>query len=341
MEKTINYLVKNKISFAAYSLPNSSDVYLIVDEQKNTKAGFVIQEFDTAIQEFVIGKDVFLKNEEIQIQEVTHLKQGISRQNDSAEIKIFNQKEYQDYISLVIEKCNKGEFKKAVPARIISHNKPTNFDIGTYFLKLIKAYKNTFVNLYYHPACGLWIGATPELLVKEKIANTYETYSLAGTKLTSEKRNWTAKETEEQQIVTDYIVNRLKCNNCKQIELGEVKTIQAGTIEHLKTEIKFSTTENIETIAKLLHPTPAVCGIPLKNSFDLIKEIEGNQRKNYTGFIGLNSSKNQELYVNLRCMQVLENNFLVYVGAGVTKDSIPEKEWFETKNKSMTLLKMV
>lgn len=341
MQKTLNYLIENKILFAIYSLPNSSDIYLIVDEQKNTQTGFVIQEFDISNKEIIIGKDIFLKNEEIQIERINHLKNTISKQNDISEIKIFNQKEYEDYVSLVVEKCKNGEFKKAVPARIIAHSKPSNFDIGAYFLKLVKAYKNAFVNLYFHPTCGLWIGATPELLVKEVRSNLFETYSLAGTKLISKQRDWTVKEIEEQQIVTNYIVDALECNHCDKITTGVVKNIQAGLIEHLKTEIQFSSLEDIESIAKVLHPTPAVCGMPLKNSFDLIKEVEGNQRKNYTGFIGLNIADNQQLYVNLRCMQILEDNLLVYVGAGVTKDSVPEKEWFETENKSMTLLKML
>jgi isochorismate synthase len=341
MLKTLNYLVENKISFAAYSLPNSSDIYLIVDEQKNTKTGFVMQEFDSSNQEVIIGKDIFLKNEEIQIQAVNHLKQAVSEQAVFAEIKIFNQKEYEAYVALVVEKCKDGTFKKAVPARIISRDKPANFNMGAYFLSLVKAYENAFVNLYFHPSCGLWIGATPELLVKENKENTYETYSLAGTKLISKNRHWTVKEVEEQQIVTDYIAEALQYNNCKEIVVGKAKNIQAGLIEHLKSEITFSSQESIERIAKLLHPTPAVCGMPLKNSFDFIKEVEGSQRKNYTGFIGLNFANNQQLFVNLRCMQILKNNFLVYVGAGVTKDSIPENEWFETENKSMTLLKML
>lgn len=341
MQKTLNYLVENKISFAAYSLPNSSDVFLIVDENKNTKTGFVIQTFDTSIKEIIIGNDIFLKNEEIQVSKVSHLKQVDFSKENEIETKIFNQKEYEDYVSLVVEKCTSGALKKAVPARIISKNKPTNFNIGAYFLKLVKTYENAFVNMYFHPTCGLWIGATPELLVKESSLNTFETYSLAGTKLKSKNRNWTAKEIEEQQIVTDYIANTLKVNHCEEIEVSKAKTIQAGQIEHLKSEIRFSSSESIEKIAKILHPTPAVCGMPLKNSYDLIKEIEGNQRSNYTGFIGLNVSDAQELYVNLRCMQVLENSFLVYVGAGVTKDSIPEKEWFETENKSRTLLNLL
>jgi isochorismate synthase len=31
----------------------------------------------------------------------------------------------------------------------------------------------------------------------------------------------------------------------------------------------------------------------------------------------------------------------IYVGCGITKDSIPEKEWIETVNKSMTIRKIL
>ena len=40
-------------------------------------------------------------------------------------------------------------------------------------------------------------------------------------------------------------------------------------------------------------------------------------------------------------MQVLENSFYVYVGAGVIKNSDPEKEWIETENKAQTLLSLL
>ena len=38
-------------------------------------------------------------------------------------------------------------------------------------------------------------------------------------------------------------------------------------------------------------------------------------------------------------MQVLSNEISVYVGCGITVDSIPEKEWKETEAKSEVMLK--
>ena len=36
-------------------------------------------------------------------------------------------------------------------------------------------------------------------------------------------------------------------------------------------------------------------------------------------------------------MQIVENMAQIYVGCGITKDSITEKEFLETVNKSMTM----
>lgn len=342
IQKTINYLIENNIHFAIYSLPNNTDIYLNVDEQKQTETGFVIQDFDSSNKENVIGNDIFLKNEEISISKINHItKLPKSKENNNDNLALLNKKEYEAYVSLIVNKCKLGTLKKAVPARIKKHVMPKGFDLGNYFLKLVSEYKNAFVNLYYHKNCGLWIGATPELLVKEISSNAYETYSLAGTKVISENRKWSNKEIEEQQIVTDYIVNSLKDKNCKIEEISKACNIKAGMIEHLKSTIQFTTKKTFQEVAKLLHPTPAVCGMPLKKSFDLIKKIENNQRENYTGYVGLNIENKSQFYVNLRCMQIFKKHFKIHIGAGVTKDSNPEKEWFETENKSLTLLNLL
>ena len=51
--------------------------------------------------------------------------------------------------------------------------------------------------------------------------------------------------------------------------------------------------------------------------------------------------KSTELFVNLRCLQVVDKKAIVYVGGGVTRDSDPESEWEETVNKSRTILKVL
>ena len=48
-----------------------------------------------------------------------------------------------------------------------------------------------------------------------------------------------------------------------------------------------------------------------------------------------------DLFVNLRCMKVENKEVQIFVGCGITKDSIPENEFFETVNKSMTMLKIL
>ena len=40
-------------------------------------------------------------------------------------------------------------------------------------------------------------------------------------------------------------------------------------------------------------------------------------------------------------MQVLEDSAILYAGAGVTLDSVPEQEWNETEMKFNTLLSVI
>jgi isochorismate synthase len=55
----------------------------------------------------------------------------------------------------------------------------------------------------------------------------------------------------------------------------------------------------------------------------------------------VNFHRDTHVFVNLRCMQVLEKSAILYAGAGVTLDSVPEQEWIETEMKFNTLLSVV
>ena len=136
------------------------------------------------------------------------------------------------------------------------------------------------------------------------------------------------KEIDEQQIVTDYIVNNLK-SSVDNLNIGEVETVKAGSLLHLKTKITGKlNTQNSKLITSILHPTPAVCGMPLAISKQFILENENYKRSFYTGFLGeINLNNKTELFVNLRCMEIQENKASIYIGGGITKDSNPEKEW--------------
>jgi isochorismate synthase len=93
---------------------------------------------------------------------------------------------------------------------------------------------------------------------------------------------------------------------------------------------------------QLLHPTAAVCGMPLEPSLAFLKENEGYDREFYAGYLGpVNINNNTNLFVNLRCMKLLDKKALLFAGAGITIDSLPEKELEETEIKFSTLLNVI
>lgn len=217
----------------------------------------------------------------------------------------------------------------------------TNFEKPLdHFKQMCKRYSSAFCYLWFHPNIGMWLGATPETLIKLN-QNKFETMALAGTMplVFNEKVTWGVKEKEEQQLVVDSILHELK-GVTKNIEVGLTITQKAGSLLHLKTPIygELLQASSINILIKLLHPTPAVCGLPKPQAQRFIIENEGYDRKYYTGFLGvINPQGNSSLFVNLRCMEVEAKSVNIYVGGGITALSEAEKEWQETVNKSQIM----
>lgn len=222
-----------------------------------------------------------------------------------------------------------------------------DFDFEMVFNQLVTAYPSAFRYILYHPKIGLWMGATPEQFIKIS-GNELQTVSLAGTQLFDAEVIWGKKERHEQQLVTDFISENLQ-QFSEQVTISEPKTIQAGNLAHLQSDISaVIDKKDVGHIINRLHPTPAVCGLPKESSQQFIVENEGYDREFYAGFLGeLNidfttyKTENSDLFVNLRCMKVEGKQAHVFVGCGITIDSQPEKEFLETVNKSVTIKKVL
>lgn len=244
-----------------------------------------------------------------------------------------------------------GVFQKVVPSRRkeITFDHPIN--MGENFIRLTENYASAFVSLVYIPQEGLWMGATPELLISVK-GNTFKTVALAGTQKYDEGMSlanvaWTQKEIEEQALVCRYIINCFKKIRLREYEELGPKTIVAGNLLHLNTAFKVdmaATNFNDlgEVMLKLLHPTSAICGMPLEPAKAFLAAHEKYDRAYFSGYLGpANFGGDTTLYVNLRCMHIQGKKAMVFAGAGVTEDSQPEKEWQETEIKMNTLLKIL
>ncbi len=241
-----------------------------------------------------------------------------------------------------------GEFDKVVSARTLDEPLPEHFNVVDQFQRMEKAYPGDFINLVSIPERGTWMGVTPELLI-ESSNDQFRTVSLAGTQpfpldVDLSEAAWNQKEIEEQAMVSRYIIEQFKTIRLREFEESGPRSIRAGNIIHLKTEYTVNLTEvhfpELSTVMlHLLHPTSAVCGMPKFSALRFIVANEHLSREFYSGFLGpVNMDGVSRLYVNLRCMQILRTRAVLYAGAGITHDSIPEKEWDETALKCQTLL---
>lgn len=236
-----------------------------------------------------------------------------------------------------IDEMKKGTFEKLVLSRI--HQIKLPFSADQLFTRLIHQYPDAFVYLISSPLFGTWIGASPEVLLKET-NNVFEIASLAGTKLNKDESPWGEKEKKEQQIVTDFIDKTLRKLNVTEFQQGEAETSVAGPVKHLKTTFAIHDKIDVVKLISGLHPTPAVSGIPRDAAVKLIQQMEPHDRGLYAGIIGEIGAKTS-LFVNLRCMQCIQESAYLYLGGGLTVDSIPELEWIETENKAKTLLNVL
>ena len=266
-------------------------------------------------------------------------------------------------VSLGIETIKKSTLIKVVLSR--KEIQKVTLSASEIFQNLLLLYQNAFVYLWSHPETGVWIGATPETLLKTE-RTKFSTMALAGTRKLQEfaENDWNNKEIVEQQIVTDSIVSKLnELGYTKDVlKISETYTSDAGSLLHLRTDISGTIkngTSEIGAILKVLHPTPAICGLPTKEAYKFISDHENYDREFYTGYLGpLNMTteikrssrtrnqenqayasirKNSSIFVNLRCLKYKEGEVTIYVGGGITKDSNASSEWEETVNKTRTM----
>ena len=334
-------LQEEELPFVVYRLPQGNE--LIVAYQKTAETtytntlneeGFVFAPFEHVNEHIYIPSN---KSESFDIPpqtvRITPARSATSEQEKAT---------YTELVSQAKETIAKTSLQKVVVSR--KQGGLCQEAIVESFVRLVHTYPNAMVYYWSHQETGNWIGATPETLLDIQ-EGTCKTMALAGT-LPYQKNTsptWSAKERSEQMLVSDFIQNRLQTLLPKsEVSKSEVQNKRAGNLVHLCTHFEFPL-ESLTPlqITKLLHPTPAVAGVPVEDSIVFINENETHQRKYYTGFMGPIGSNTLKLFVNLRCAQVQDRNLTLYIGGGITAESDVEKEWHESQRKTETLLNVL
>jgi isochorismate synthase len=343
LEKATKQFNQN-LPFVIYKKPNNTTVTGLFQQNDSlfevnyfTEKGFVFASFD--------GSKTLLipENQSERISAVFHKNEITILEKESDLPNELDKNNFKNLVAKGIQAIKNNQFKKVVLSRKETVNL-VDFDLVAAFEKLVQLYPTTFVYCFFHPKIGTWLGATPEQLLKAN-DNEFQTIALAGTQKDSGSNEvvWPNKEREEQQFVTDYIVEKVK-DVASEVLISQPYSIKAGSIWHIKTDISgvLNSSSSLREVVQLLHPTPAVCGLPKDKSKAFILENENYDRTFYTGFLGeLNMENKTDLFVNLRCMEIRDSQAHLFMGCGITKDSIPEKEWEENINKSATMKKIL
>ncbi len=241
--------------------------------------------------------------------------------------------------------------RKIVASRAVEVPLPAPFNPVATFRSLCRRYRHAFISLVAIPGVGTWMGASPELLLSLE-GTRLRTVALAGTRprptdAPLDSTPWGQKEIEEQALVSDYIRTFFQNLGLRTFTEEGPRTVPAGSIVHLQTDfaVRLSYPRLLQLANQILddlHPTSAVCGMPKREALSFILKKEGYHRAFYSGFLGpVHLNGESRLFVNLRCMQLLAERARLYVGAGITCDSVPRAEWQETVLKANTLLSVL
>lgn len=355
MRNTINLYLEKNIPFALFRAPAEAVRFVaqlssLTPNTDSSATGFHFAPFSKRekVPHLVIRNevDVFLeKGNTIPSPSISKLiPNSIFQKKERGTIVDFPT--YKNHIQAYLDFFKNQKTQKAIYSRIKKTELPEDFDWLAFFEKIEKAYPRAMVYVANLPGYGLWVGASPEKLLRYKNGEA-KTVALAGTQRILDERNidqlvWGEKEKEEHGMVVDYIFEKIKSNNLAIINRSKTYTSQAGAMAHLKQRFEFKITKSqLPQFIQDLHPTPAVCGLPKEKALDLIYKIEPYDREYYAGYLGMVEKDAVDFYVNLRCMKIYNNTAALFVGGGITANSDAKKEWEETELKAKTLLNIL
>ncbi|MFJ7954364.1 isochorismate synthase DhbC [Lysinibacillus sp. NPDC096418] len=269
--------------------------------------------------------------------------------------------EYMHGVKKGIKKISSGQLDKIVVGRILELTSSSKVNVSNILRNLSKhntlgyTFAADITEQTMHEKNELMkktiIGASPELLVSKKGDHIFAN-PLAGSRprskdpIEDERRAKelleSQKDLSEHAVVVKAVKKSLEAM-CKSLIVPEKPSlIQTEAMWHLSTEITGElkdTSISSLTLAKIMHPTPAVCGSPTEKAREEICEIEPFDREYFTGIIGwCDQNGDGEWVVTIRCAEVQDNTLRLFAGAGIMSDSKPEDELAETSAKFRTML---
>lgn len=243
-----------------------------------------------------------------------------------------------------------SDLKKVVLSRQLLLEHQTDVEVNTVLEKLRQTQQNSyFFVLENGEKC--FIGATPERLLSVE-----EDYVYSACVAGSAPRGQTTIEDEqigaslladsknvhEHHLVVD-MISRTMEQFATNIRLsGEPTLLKNRDIQHLFLTLAGTRKANISflTAVQMMHPTPALGGVPTNLALAMIRQKEPYHRGFYGAPIGWIDEANQgEFAVGIRSALIMGKQSLLFAGCGIVADSKPDEELIETGIKFQPMLR--
>ena len=249
---------------------------------------------------------------------------------------------YERMLQKAIAHINEGELDKVVLSLRLALANPSEADLNIRNLFTPDA-KDSFRYIFSLNEGVVWVGDTPETLLTRNHSRI-QTVALAGTRRLDDVKydDFTSKEFEEQGFIVAELKQRL-APFVERVQLSDRQRVSAQNLVHLKTTLEGTLIKDFsdEELLGALHPTAAVCGFPREKALALISILEGHDRELYTGYMGFRSASKSTYFVNLRCARIDQSALELFVGAGITAQSISKNEIDEIQSKTATIMRLI
>jgi isochorismate synthase len=263
---------------------------------------------------------------------------------------------YAEMVGAALEQISAGELHKVVLGRCLDVVSRPPLVAAEVIDRLLATRPGRYVfsvPLQEPQAPGpLLLGASPELLVRRE-GDLITCTPLAGSaprsadpdedRARSASLLASAKDLAEHAFVVEAIVHALK-DVCVEVEApAGPELLATDTVWHLASPIRARLAAGLDgpsalRLAQMLHPTPAVGGVPTEAASATIAALEGDLRDYFAGCVGwVDRNGDGEFAVTIRSAVIDGDRLRLFAGAGIVAGSDPALEVIETGAKLATM----
>ena len=255
-------------------------------------------------------------------------------------------------VSEALGMIESGELEKVVLARSVVVTSETPPAILRMFRELARSYPRCY-NFAWKSGDAVFMGASPELLASVR-DGVLHSNPLAGSAPRGEGREddeaigdallASRKDRNEHAYVVDAMTKALIPIASEISASNEPMLKKMASVQHLSSIIDARLMDGLDIfdVIAAVHPTPAVGGVPTKESSRAIAELETIERGWYTGGVGwVDGRGNGAVALGLRCGLIRGVTTHLFAGAGIVAGSEPDKELQETRLKLEPLLRLL